>query len=686
LLLSVSLQNNKPCPMYSITAALLLSPCLANRIQRDVEADTMKVEVATSVEVETSHEVDVGEPLQTLSSLPPGTGEPVDWHFMTQQFSWAGRGDQRGYDTVQGHVCQSGGSYDESYSASSLCYWRPDAGSTQQTHWGLNWRGGYGPREFCRGLNVEPGVCARCVVCHDNSRDRDAQVDVGFTRAEIIPLPECMKESAIEAECEAHFASANSQLVNEEAQCRDSQTRYEEAVANWLVINNTIASSESSLTGLIHTIAFGQPLLDHCGAQTIQDLKRHTVRQCRRFGARNAQEIAEILTSRPSCEVPPMYVKSPICAEGTLVTDRDECRQALSGLNLPLPRSLEPTPPGFPPPMWRNCESGGDLSSICRVPTPTENNQTHQRCQRCNNHMDTLQNAVIEGVTAQDALVQWQAALQVHQQSVNSHRQILAQSYQSFGPASHLRAAMEAEWLPRDQHCHDVYRTVVSARNANMQACAPHYYDQSCEKACVEIQRSGEHGCGVVEGSQYGDAFERGGVEVTCSPPFPSWIKSPSNYGGSAQVNSAEQCGRINAEQRARATTPPMLSMWLTRPGTGWFSGDRRRFYVLESGNGVRTAVLRSFNGALPDGSEETNDSINMWDAEEVKATETTRERACFEIKHRYEGRSSRWQRRGETETICVMRDDDTSGDMGRTRDQWVSTLQGLLVWRPRVA
>jgi len=669
--------------MYSITAALLLSPCLANRIQRDIEEHVTNVEAATSVEVETSNEVDVREPLQTLNSLPPigEPGPPVDWHFMTQQFSWAGREDGRNYDTVQGHVCQSGGSYDESYSASSLCYWRPDVDANRAQHWGLNWRGGYGPTEFCAGLQAGTGVCARCVVCHDNSRDRDAQVDVGFTRAEIIPLPECMKESAIEAECNAHFASANGQLVAEEAQCRDSQTRYEEAVANWIQLNNTIASSESSLTELIHTMAFGQPHTDHCGAQTIQDLKRHTTRQCRRFGARNQQEIAEMLTLRPSCEVPPTYIKSDSCEQGTVVTDRRECRQALSMLNLPLPPALQPTPTGT----WNNCQSGGDLRPVCRIATPTANNQTHQSCQRCNSHMDTLQNAVVAGVTAHDELQQWQTALEGHQESVNRHRLVLAQSYQNFGPASHLRSAMEAEWLPREQHCHQVYRTVMSARNANMQACAPHFYDQSCEKACVEIQRSGEHGCGVFEGSQYGDTFERGGVEVTCSPPSPSWIKSPSNYGGSAQVNSAEQCGRINAEQHARATTSPMLSAWLTRPGTSWWNGDKRRFYVLESGNGVRTSVLRSFDGALPDGTEETNLSINMWDAEEVTATETTRERACFEIKHRYDGRDNSWQRRGTTETICATRD-DSHGDMARTRDLWVSTLQGLLVWRPRVA
>jgi len=669
--------------MRSILAAVVLfSSSLANRILRDLDDNELNVELETSANVESSV---ADEPLQTLASLPPGAGDAVDWHFMTDTFSWKGRRDNPLYDVVQGHACQGEGRYDHSYYSASLCYWHPDTEHIAAQSWGLSWRGGYGPRAFCGGIGLQSGVCAKCSVCHDNSRDRDAQVDA-TAHVEIIPLPECMKETAIEAECNHLFEANNADLLGEDARCRDLQGRYETAVLNYNTINDTITSSELSITQLVGAIANGFPQGAHCGEQTLQDIRQTAVRSCRQFGASNAYDNTLLLTMRPKCELPPTYVKMApgfaSCQQGIEITSRMECAQALSFLNLP----VFPVPPGSSDLNPSGCRATGDMAPVCKVFMPNRNNETHRRCERCSGQLDTLQAAVAQSDVAQAESAQWQVDLATKQEDIARHRSILAQSYQQFSLAAQMRGALEVEWLPQQQHCHQVYNTVASARNSNMMACAPQYYDRSCEKACVEIQHSGEHGCGVAEGSQYGDAFERGGIEVTCSPPAPSWIMSPSNYGGSTHPNSEEQCGRINAEQHPRATTPVMMSGWLTRPGNGgWFSRDARRFYVLESGNGVRSATLRSFDGALPDGTEETNNGIIMWDAEEVSATETTREQACFEIKHRYDGRSTSWQRRGTTTTICATRG-DSSGNMASLRDQWVSILQGLLIWQPRVA
>merc|ERR1712071_131035 len=83
-----------------------------------------------------------------------------------------------------------------------------------------------------------------------------------------------------------------------------------------------------------------------------------------------------------------------------------------------------------------------------------------------------------------------------------------AELYQRCQICNHrLDALQEAQ-----QHCEQVSASASGARNAHMMVCPQRYYDQSCEKACVEIQRNGDHGCGVIEGSQYGDAFARGGV------------------------------------------------------------------------------------------------------------------------------------------------------------------------------
>lgn len=320
-----------------------------------------------------------------------------------------------------------------------------------------------------------------------------------------------------------------------------------------------------------------------------------------------------------------------------------------------------------------------NYSPVCRVAMPDNGSTdaTHRRCERCTGQMATLQTAMQESQSAQVELEGWQTRMGEHQQNIGNHMGILAQSYQDLPGRRARKAQMEEMWFPLQQGCQQVTEMATERRSANLMACAPRFYDQSCEKACVEIQRTGEHGCGVVEGSQYGDAFQRGGIEVSCSPPAHSWIMSTAGF------SEAEQCERINAEQSSRMTTPAQMSDFLTIPGNGgWFSSDERSFYVLESGNDVRSATLRKFDAALPDGTEQTNAGVILWDAEEVSATQTNGERACFEIKHRYDGRTTSWERRGTTTTYCITRADGGSS----RRDAWVSTLQRSLVWRPRVA
>lgn len=291
--------------------------------------------------------------------------------------------------------------------------------------------------------------------------------------------------------------------------------------------------------------------------------------------------------------------------------------------------------------------------------------------------MSTLRSAMHESQSAQLEIDSNAMTVQQHRQFLGDHMETLAQSYQDL-PGSRVRKAqMEEMWFPIQHGCQQVFERATELRSSNLRVCAPRFYDQSCEKACVEIQRTGDHGCGVVEGSAYGDAFQRGGIEVSCSPPATSWIMSAAGF------SEAEQCERINAEQSSRMTTPALMSDFLTVPSSGgWFSRDERMYYVLESGNDVRSATLRKFNGALPDGWEHTNAGVILWDAEEISATETTPDRACFEIKHRYDGRTTRWERRGTTTTYCIARADGGSS----RRDAWVSALQRSLVWRPRVA
>merc|ERR1719215_352185 len=120
---------------------------------------------------------------------------------------------------------------------------------------------------------------------------------------------------------------------------------------------------------------------------------------------------------------------------------------------------------------------------------------------------------------------------------------------------------------------------------------------------------------------------------------------------------------------------------------TGGVGDPTGAFFVLESGNGVRSANLRYYGGDPADGAaEHTNKGIIMWDAAEVTGTETSHEQACFELKHHYRGRTQSWLWRGTTYTICITREEYPQGNINELRDEWVNNLQQTLVWHPRVA
>jgi len=505
----------------------------------------------------------------------------LDWHFMTPDFSWAGRQQQNQFDVVQGHACQhDSSSYDNSYYATSLCYWHPESQHIESQHidraWGLGWSGS-AREDWCGDIRTQFGVCARCSVCHDNARDRDASADKEAARLEIIPLPDdCMKEGAIEAECLQEFEANNGELAHEDARCREVQTRYDAALASYNSITSTISTSEYAITVLPHQI--------HEARRQVMHLRRQ-VRNARR---------------------------------------QDEVNRA-----------------------------SGQASSLAF------------------------------GFRHETA--RWERTLHRRTNELSHHRRALRRAYRNLPAATSQKQFLELEWFPQAQACSHVIATATAARNAHVTLCAPRYYNQSCEKACVEIQRNGEHGCGVIEGSQHGDAFGRGGPEVVCSPPAPSWIMSPSTYGGSRDPNVTEQCNRILSSQSVRATTPVIMSGWLQKACSNFcFGGEKRRFFVLESGNGVRSAVLRYFRDdeALHGGTEHTNKALIMWDAEEVSVAETSDNRACLEIIHHYRGRVDSWES-NTTYTLCATREEYPEDSLPELRDQWVSTLQNLLVWQP---
>merc|ERR1719401_359932 len=79
-------------------------------------------------------------------------------------------------EIVSGHACQKRGNRDETYYASSLCYWLPEItdGSARHLKGALTWRGGKYPGGKSLGDSIAgAGMCVKAATCHNNARGED---------------------------------------------------------------------------------------------------------------------------------------------------------------------------------------------------------------------------------------------------------------------------------------------------------------------------------------------------------------------------------------------------------------------------------------------------------------------------------------------------------------------------------
>eukprot|EP00929_Paragymnodinium_shiwhaense_P007865 TRINITY_DN111784_c0_g1_i1.p1 TRINITY_DN111784_c0_g1~~TRINITY_DN111784_c0_g1_i1.p1 ORF type:complete len:361 (-),score=37.87 TRINITY_DN111784_c0_g1_i1:67-1149(-) len=202
------------------------------------------------------------------------------------------------------------------------------------------------------------------------------------------------------------------------------------------------------------------------------------------------------------------------------------------------------------------------------------------------------------------------------------------------------------------EQLHTEYQKSIRKYVAN---CVPSLWQESCEKACIEAM---DAGCGVVEAGAPGNVFaqEFGHLAVQCKPPVPPWIMSA--YAQHKETEQ-EQCARIRRHQQPAYAIRYLRSMVLKKKsryyglyriahlGGGW----KTRHFVLESGNAVRSGVLRYF---LTNGrgsfSERVNKTIILRDVEAVeKVQEAEIYGKCFKLKHikrEYELCVTRYQRR----------------------------------------
>lgn len=186
-------------------------------------------------------------------------------------------------------------------------------------------------------------------------------------------------------------------------------------------------------------------------------------------------------------------------------------------------------------------------------------------------------------------------------------------------------------------------------------------------------------GCGVIEDAQSGD-LGIGNLEHSCQPPKASWLMSLS--GGDEQERLTQQhCDRLTQHQSAQYALSILKEGWLWRRAVS--GGWRQRYFVFESGDQVRSAVLRYFTTA-PSATNftlEDSKSIILWDAAHLKAkpadvfksfTTSFDADFCFTFYHFYRNYH-----------FCVpVKGPGRAQEEKKERDEWMQLIEHAIVHR----
>jgi len=578
--------------------------------------------------------------------------EDVDFSFMTDNFRYPGHetgflgtitewfggrstSDDNKDELVEGHICQKKGSREESYYATSLCYWLPEISSKSSRHSLLYWKGGkYSKAKSLCGGMTGSGVCARCSVCHNNARDDDG--DVEHERFyEHLALPDgCFGEKQIERLCVDQYDDGSAMLKMEEGRCHEVDDRFNRATQE-------LAHCTSALTRLPVRIQQELP-------QEIQRAQQNIYRKEAQLDSAQQDERNKRQWMQGQC------------------SSYSRLKHGLRWQNMFL--GATPT------------EQLLDMMSFhCSWPRrPIDNNNGHywdemqrynnqmrlyEACNQCENAKSQLRSASSRTSRARATLRSAQGQVSRLQRELNKAQQDLSMWQSRHGGLDAAKRAMDSEWLPQANACQETSSQYTNGKALHVSQCAPTYYNASCEMACLEVQAR-PAGCGVMEGDSPGSASGKGGIEGTCAPPQPSWVMGPFTYG--AKEATGDQCKRIEKVQSVRYAQRILKSGWLWKKGRnlGW----DKRFFVLESSDQVRSAVLRYFKkdpSTSADSDESAGKGIILWDAKGLKVKSGEHYgwkdgEECFKLYHFY--RDFR---------LCVPSD----GDEVKIRDEWLDLL-----------
>jgi hypothetical protein len=296
-----------------------------------------------------------------------------------------------------------------------------------------------------------------------------------------------------------------------------------------------------------------------------------------------------------------------------------------------------------------------------------------RECKKCDEGKNDIKKAMKRVDNAESELTRGERLIPQLKKELRKKEQQLADAQSEHPGLESANEVMDAEWLPQSSECKKAYDDYSNGKQTAVARCAATFYDDSCEKACIELQAS-VTGCGVVEGGSPEDVAGLGGVEVTCEPPQPSWILGPFTYG--AHEASGEQCKRIQSHQSVYQAQTISKSGWLWRKKR--IGGWDEHFFALESGTKVRSAVLHYWD---KDPSKVVNEEavanrashkgIILRDAKFVKDKDGTdygfkNGEECFKMYHFY-----------HDYRFCVT---SKSTRPGTERNEWVKLIEDAIV------
>jgi len=463
---------------------------------------------------------------------------------------------------------------------------------------------------MCSGIQAKAGKCVKCSTCHNNAISTNGRVN-STSWAEEIALPAgCKTETDIEEICMGKFNITNADLITRVSECKELEAK-----------KNLAVSHHKQVVALIPAL---QNLVDNDIPQKIDTLTKSIADLKADLYNRDVRE-HEIMVDelKPACQPVVDYMVNQ----------------------------------GHGYPEWYLKVGGAHPTweIVASLKTFVVGGRPDRGSYNYNDEINHWTKKVecgkqIEALTASNKITnirrqefeQYKKLKAEAEADLETRKKELEEAKALEPILRQKRETLETEWAGKKDACESDYTKFEVDRTTNMKTCVPTYYDSSCEKECVEIQKTRSEGCGIMEGTMPNDGFKRGGVSGGCLPPFASWVKGPFTYNSQTAQDKGidireeqvpQQCARYFEGQSPRHTQRILMRGSMAKQGRWWKWNTR--YWILESGTSVRSAVLRYWdsdpnrNRGLK---ERTTKKIFIWDAKTV----VNSGRNCFVLKHFY--------------------------------------------------